>query len=411
MTIWIVNPYGRLPNEGWRDYRSTMIARALTAAGHKVVWWLTNFDHLSKAFRSPMVDGTEFFPGFSVRVLPSTPYSSHISLARVRSEANFGKAFQKEAMDAPRPDIMVVVDPSLFFSKYVLRVRQHHRAKLIVDILDLWPELFDLALPRPIRWLGKYLFAPLYWRRRHLLRQADAIFAVTRDYLAVAESIPCRIKRVAYLGVDLAQVRHCIQNSDPAALGAQFCLGAKGDEVWAIYAGSLGPNYDLDSLLDAAGELKARSPLLRLVIAGDGSLKTHIQERIQAEHLSNVSFLGSLPVDALTQLYSLCDIALSTYVQGSTVSMPVKAYDYLAAGLPIINSLGRELGQLVDQNELGINYRPQDARELTEALERLAERPDLRQKMRQNALARAAVFDSEKQHNAFLQVALELLHS
>ncbi|MBM3349747.1 MAG: hypothetical protein FJY58_08650 [Betaproteobacteria bacterium] len=33
MKTWIVNPYGTLPGEGWRDYRSQMLAQALVALG------------------------------------------------------------------------------------------------------------------------------------------------------------------------------------------------------------------------------------------------------------------------------------------------------------------------------------------------------------------------------------------
>jgi hypothetical protein len=49
--IWIVNPYGTLPSEGWRDYRSYMLAKALANRGYQVLWWISDFEHRSKTRR------------------------------------------------------------------------------------------------------------------------------------------------------------------------------------------------------------------------------------------------------------------------------------------------------------------------------------------------------------------------
>ena len=48
--------------------------------------------------------------------------------------------------------------------------------------------------------------------------------------------------------------------------------------------------------------------------------------------------------------------------------MPIKAYDYFASGLPIVNSLGRNLGQIVETESLGYNYNSEDPKSLQEAI-------------------------------------------
>lgn len=189
LTVWIINPYGNIPGEGWRDYRSTLIANALTKAGHKIVWWVSNFEHRSKSFRFSGWKDIEVNPNFTIRVVPSTPYTSHISLSRIRYEKTFARRLCKRAAEFDHPDIIILAEPALFVSPFVLKPIRQWRTKLVVDILDLWPELFHIALPVWISRMGRLIFFPLYMRRAALFRKADAIVAVTKDYLSVAQSV------------------------------------------------------------------------------------------------------------------------------------------------------------------------------------------------------------------------------
>ena len=75
MTIWLLNPYGPIPGEGWREYRYTMIGEALAANGHTVVWWAANFSHHFKRFRSPSWQDRHVSPGFAIRLVPTSVVS------------------------------------------------------------------------------------------------------------------------------------------------------------------------------------------------------------------------------------------------------------------------------------------------------------------------------------------------
>ena len=134
------------------------------------------------------------------------------------------------------------------------------------------------------------------------------------------------------------------------------------------------------------------------MIAGEGPLRAYVEGTIRDRGLTSTLYLGSLHMDDLRELYDQCDFALSTYVTESTVSMPVKAFDYLAAGLPIINSLGRDLGALVAQERVGLQYKPEDAEDLFKAVTMMAQDSNLRQMARDNALRVAQSFDTSVQY-------------
>ena len=91
MKIWLINAYGNLPNEGWSEYRTTLMAKALSNAGHDVIWWVSNFEHRSKKFRSTDWKDIIINNNFTIKIVPSTAYYNHISIARIKYENQYEK--------------------------------------------------------------------------------------------------------------------------------------------------------------------------------------------------------------------------------------------------------------------------------------------------------------------------------
>src|SRR5205085_1861387 len=102
------------------------------------------------------------------------------------------------------------------------------------------------------------------------------------------------------------------------------------EKLTLVYAGSLGEHYDLITLLEAVRGMDAD-----LLVAGRGPA----EERLRAIAPPNVRFLGALPPEELPRLYASADIGVAPYSASSTVAMPLKVFDYLAAGLRVVTSL------------------------------------------------------------------------
>jgi Glycosyltransferase Family 4 len=256
LNIWIVNPYGALPSEGWREYRSFMLAKALAARGHKVTLWISDFVHRSKTYRTNGEIHDPLLPeGIRVIGVHSKPYRRNISWERIQYEASYGEEFARLAQAEIRPDIIVMGDPSLFFSKSILAYRQQVGCRLVLDVIDLWPELFSVALPKWLRPLSKLIFYPLYKRRSNLVRACDGVVAVSKDYLKAAlkgqsDDMP---NLVAYWGIDTQGYKNTPVNSELAAILQQF---KSKFALTAVYAGTLGDAYDMDIIIAASERAK-----------------------------------------------------------------------------------------------------------------------------------------------------------
>lgn len=391
MDIWIVNPYGTLPSEGWREYRSSMLARALAARGHHPTWFLSNFEHRSKSFRKE-VQADPALPGVTIYCLPARPYDRNISIGRVRYEQSFGRAFAATSRTLPKPDAIILAEPSLFFGGPVRRYALNNNIPLIVDVLDLWPEMFAVAAPKPIRSLATLLLAPLYARRRKLLREATGVVGCTVGYTKVARAVTDRPVETFYLGVDVAEVRRTMLDIPNSARLPPY------NGLTCVYAGTLGEAYDIPCL---AASVEALAPLgrVRLVVAGDGPERPRLNQLAQA-HPETLIFLGKVSPHELGAIYAQAQIGLCSYALGSAVEMPVKLFDYLAAGLGFVTSLDGEIRSLIDGGA-GVYCRPGDPTALADVLTGLAEAPQRVAAMQLVATDYGKRFDQHQQHAAF----------
>ena len=92
--VWVVNPFDQLPNETDLPLRYWTLCRVLAEQGNEVIWWSSDFSHLTKTKRRPCPDTD----GFAVRLIETPPYTKNISIARLRNHKAFGVGFYKNAI-------------------------------------------------------------------------------------------------------------------------------------------------------------------------------------------------------------------------------------------------------------------------------------------------------------------------
>lgn len=397
--IWIIDPYSEIPKPGWRDGRYFLAGKVLSEQGYKVFLFISDYSHKEKKV-VPEKGQLEINSNFNIVVVPTTAYQRHISLKRIRYEQNFAKAISQNSWKIPMPQIIILKEPAIFMFENLKHFIKTSGAKLVLDIIDLWPELFELKFPAKLRWLGKLIFRNFYKKREKIFKAASAMTAVAPDYLQVGLNVnPGVPGEVVYWGCNTSSIQVQLNAAKPALLSG-LKLPEKGSHIWGIYAGTLGESYDITTLLKAAKKMQRDFPDLKFLIAGAGPSHEKVQEA--ASSGSNIFYLGSIPTNQLYQLFSFCDFGFSTYADGSTVSMPIKCYDYLAAGLPLVNSLKRNLGTFLDENMLGYQYEASNADHLVTVLTDLISDKAKLEAMKLRCKAISIQFDDYIQYSKFV---------
>lgn len=120
-------------------------------------------------------------------------------------------------------------------------------------------------------------------------------------------------------------------------LGAKKCreqLVGNGKPM-VVYAGGLYWFKGVDMLIDVAKEL----PQVQFVIAsGDSSQVQAYQKQAKDKEVINAQFLGYIQQNKLVNLLQAADILAHPHCmsQAATFSSPLKFFDYLASGTPIV---------------------------------------------------------------------------
>lgn len=213
---------------------------------------------------------------------------------------------------------------------------------------------------------------------RAVFRRADALLVVSpqlREH-ALRQGIPRDRVHVIPNAVDEdrftvpAGRRHEVRQA----------LGLEHADVAIIFVGWFVPWHRLDLLLDSFAQLKALQLPLRLVLVGEGPLRSELESRAARLDIAhNVRFTGAVPFGEVAAHMAACDIGIIPFT--SDYSSPIKLFEYLAAGLAVVAPDMPQLRSIVRTEVDAILVTPADARALGDAVGRLATDPALRRRL------------------------------
>ena len=304
------------------------------------------------------------FEGVTVRRAYALPSVQKGLLWRAVSFISFVPFSFLKALRSERPNVVLGTSPPLFQLPSPWLVAKIRRAPFVLEILDLWPEfaigmgvLKNPVLIKIARWVEHFF----YHAAAHLVVNSPAF----KEYL-IEHGIPEDKITVVPMGVEL-------DFFDPQHDGAEFkrSLGLEGKFV-VTYAGALGQANDLDTIIDAANELKDE-PQIHFLFAGDGNQRSHLQSRVESLGLKNVSFGGFFPKQKMKDVLAASDACVATLrdIPEFRTPYPNKVFDYMAAGKPIILGIAGAIQEVVENAQAGICIAPGDALGLADSALRL----------------------------------------
>ncbi len=299
-------------------------------------------------------------------------------------------------------DVVMGTSPSLFQAVSAWMIAAIRRRPFVLEIRDLWPEFaIDIGLlTNPVLiWMARRVEMFLYRRATHMLVNSPAY----RDYL-ISKGVPA--ENISFIANGVDPQMFSIHRGDDT-IRAEFGLQ---DKFVVTYAGAIGMANDLDTLLDAAEQLRQESEI-HFLIVGDGKERSRLQSKAESAGLTNVTFTGARPKSDMPNLLAESDacLAILKNIPMFKTTYPNKVFDYMAAKRPIVLAIDGVIRDVVEEAGGGICVSPGDSRALADAVLQMYQQPQQRIEMGLAGQRYVAEhFDRRKHALQFQQMALEV---
>ncbi|WP_087547310.1 glycosyltransferase family 4 protein [Acinetobacter sp. WCHA39] len=353
--------------KGSAGIRSYAMAQSLIRNGHQVTMVCGSFgagqtgltQPFNKGMRRGMVDGIDIIE-FEL------PYSNALSfIKRILIFLSFAFKSIKVAL-TEQYDVVFATTTPLTAGIPGIFAKWFRRKPFVFEVRDLWPELPKAmgVIKNPI---VLWMMSVLEWTSYH---SADRLVGLSPG---IVDGI---IKR----GIAPEKVASIPNGCDLDIFASEHQAwrpeGVQPTDLMAIFTGTHGLANGLNAVLDAAAELKKRQRTdIKLVLVGDGMQKKALLERATELKLDNVIFHDPVNKAKLAGLMASADIGLQILANVPAFyygTSPNKFFDYISAGLPVLNNYPGWLAELITKEQCGFAVPPENAQAFADALEQAA---------------------------------------
>ncbi|WP_421947813.1 glycosyltransferase family 4 protein [Phaeodactylibacter xiamenensis] len=379
MNIWLISLFDPTPLDEPIYPRFISIANAAAAKGHFVTHFTSTFRHTTKTHRFDKSVSKKIYDRYTVHFTRSMGYTRNISLRRFLAHRNYAKRLVSEFPGRPKPNIIFISMPPLSTVYEVTKWAENQDIPVVIDVIDPWPDSFIKDVPNQIKSTVRIFLRSFYCRLKMALKRSTAVTAISNGYLDWANKFHDDDKPVElfYLAIDLNAIQSELQRYEHEKDDGPLRL---------IYAGSLASSYDIPTIIEAAKIIERKYPgQSQFIITGKGpQLDIIISAQKQTK---NLKYLGWLSKEELIHQYAIADVGLIQHKNSLTQTITYKFFNYMSAGLPLLNSLQSEMAELIKKEQLGLNNKEQDVDALVENIESYLKDPSLLHRHSANALA------------------------
>lgn len=388
MNVWIIMSGEPLEMFGERPHRKGLLSKMLAEKGHNVTWWTTDFDHQHKKYFYN--EDKEIKNEFGVNMIflhPTTPYKRNISYARIKNHKEVGLKFREISSKKDKPDIILCDFPTIDLAYEAVLYGKKYNIPVVIDIRDMWPEIFLDILPNFLKPLGKLVLNDYFLKTKYIFKNAYALTSMTDEFLTYGLKYGNRVKTLkdksfpfAYPEINLKE------DSEKKALDKFRDLRIKFNKFTICYFGTIGKQFDFEPLIKVARNIDD----IQFIICGNGSELKSLKN--QTKGLKNFILPGWINQNEIWTLMKYSNCAIAPYIRKNNflLNLTNKPIEYLAGGLPILSSIDGVLGELITKNKCGFIYN--NANKLQSYILKLKYDIDLQKTMSLNA---KKIFDTK----------------
>lgn len=358
--------------KGAAGIRSYQMARRLVERGHRVTMVCGSYGlgetglegDFSKGKRQGTVDGIDVIE-FDLSYSNKDGFLKRSFLFAKYAMGSLGIALREKY------DLAFATTTPLTVGIPVIAASWLKRKKYVFEVRDLWPEL-----PREMGVITNPLVLSGLSALEFLsYRNATKLVALSPGIAAGIERRGVNPTQIAMIpnGCDIEIFQDTtVEKWRPA--------GVSDSDLMAVFSGTHGMANGLDAVLDAAKLLSERGRTdIKIVLIGEGKLKSALVERAKNEKIDNIIFHDPVGKAKLAGLLQSADLGIQSLANVPAFyygTSPNKFFDYIAVGLPVINNYPGWIADMVTEHDCGFAVPPDDPIAFANAFEAAADDRD-----------------------------------
>lgn len=232
----------------------------------------------------------------------------------------------------------------------------------------------------------RFLLATMRLVEMIVCRASQTLVCVTeglRDIFQSRYHLPSEKLKVIPNGTD----PNCFHPLDRNACRER--LGIDPTNKVVGFVGTFVPHQGLKYLIDSSSFIMEKSPGVTFLLVGDGPVRKEIMNMAQAMGVAeHFLFPGAVPQEETVFYINAMDVCVAPFTRSRNERIglsPLKIYDYMACGKPVVASDIKGVGDLLRENEIGIAVAPENPAFLAQGvLSALADREMARRCMQKS---------------------------
>lgn len=236
------------------------------------------------------------------------------------------------------PSPVTVAIPAILLAKL-------KKAPMFFWVQDLWPESLSATGGIKSPWILSIVGKMVTW----IYKKCDYILLQSKSFFKPVKDLGAEPSKLYYFPNWAEALYHPVSLLE----GAKERQEVPNSGFVVMFAGNLGAAQSLDSIVEAAEQLREEN--IHWVFLGDGRQREWLEKEVLIRSLGKVHVLGSRPMETMPAYFSLAGAMLVTLKADPAMSttIPGKMQSYLACGRPVIAALNGAGTDVIDESGAG----------------------------------------------------------
>lgn len=314
------------------EYRVDMVYECMKKYGWKVEVITSDYMHIEKKKR--IVHKKNYV------TVKTIPYKKNISFRRLYSHYDLAKKVYN-LLKNKQYDLLYIIVPPNSMASIAKKVKKNTNAKVVMDIIDLWPESF------PVKGTDKFPFSIWGNIRNKYIKYADYIITECDLYQKELKNVlKDKMVKTIYWSHKDNDCQYYLSNT-------------LAEHLTLCYLGSVNNIIDIDEIQRVVGEqTKTQQVTVKLIAAGEK--KDELICKLKEIGAEVIDYGKIYDYKKKKEIIDTCHYGINIMKNTVKVGISMKSIDYLEMGLPIINNLNADLGEIIKVQECGINIFDKD---------------------------------------------------